>query len=138
MSAALAPLKKGSKNRTKARVRVARCHQHIAAQRNDCLHKLSRTLVNENQVIGLESLKVSNMVRNRKLAKHIQSAAWSTLTQYIAYKAKESQHCKVIMMNPYFPSSHLCSVTGKHLGRKLDLKERHWIVRTAGRNMTGM
>ena len=118
--------KKGSKNRTKARIRVARCHQRITAQRNDHLHKLSRTLVNENQVIGLESLKVANMVRNRKLAKHIHSAAWSTLTQYIAYKAKESQRCKVILMHPYFPSSHLCSVTGKHLGRKLDLRERSW------------
>ena len=77
-------------------------------------------------MIGLESLKVANMVRNRKLAKHIQSAAWSTLSQYIAYKAKESQHCRVILMHPYFPSSHLCAVTGKHLGRKLDLQERHW------------
>lgn len=117
---------KGSKNRTKARIRVAQCHQHVAAQRNDYLHKLSRTLINENQVIGLETLKVVNLLRNRKLAKHIQSAAWSTLSQYIAYKAKESQHCRVILMHPFFPSSHLCSVTGKHLGRKLDLKERHW------------
>ena len=117
---------KGSKNRTKTRIRVAQCHHHVAAQRKDHLHKLSRTLVNENQVIGLETLKVANMVRNRKLAKHIHSAAWSTLLQYIAYKAKESQHCKVVMMHPYFPSSHLCSVTGKHLGRKLDLRERAW------------
>ena len=117
---------KGSKNRTKARIRVAQCHQHITSQRQDYLHKLSRTLINENQVIGLETLKVANMVRNRKLAKHIHSASWSTLTQYIAYKAKESQHCKVIMMNPYFPSSHLCAVTGKRLERKLDLKERSW------------
>ncbi len=118
--------KKGSKNRTKARIRVARCHRHISAQRKDHLHKLSRTLVNENQVIGLESLKVSNMTRNRKLAKHIHSAAWATLSQYIAYKAKESQHCKVIMMHPFFPSSHICAVTGKKLDRKLELKERHW------------
>ena len=122
----LARKQKGSKNRTKARIRVARCHQRIAAQRKDHLHKLSRTLINENQVIGLETLKVANMVRNRKLAKHIQSAAWSTLSQYIAYKAKESQHCRVILMHPYFPSSHLCAVTGKHLDRKLDLQERHW------------
>ena len=115
---------KGSKNRTKARIRVARCHQRISTQRKDHLHKLSRTLVNENQVIGLESLKVSNMVRNRKLAKHIHSAAWATLTRFIAYKAKESQHCKVILMHPFFPSSHICAVTGKKLDRKLDLRER--------------
>ena len=117
---------KGSKNRTKARIRVARCHRRIAAQRNDHLHKLSRTLVNENQVIGLESLKVSNMTRNHKLAKHIHSAAWATLTRFIAYKAKESQHCRVILMHPFFPSSHICAVTGKKLDRKLELRERSW------------
>ena len=66
------------------------------------------------------------MTRNRKLAKHIHSAAWATLTRFIAYKAKESQHCKVIMMNPYFPSSHICAVTGKKLDRKLELRERTW------------
>ena len=118
--------KKGSKNRNKARIRVARCHQRIVAQRNDYLHKLSRTLVNENQVIGLETLKVLNMVRNGILAKHIHSAAWATLTSFIAYKAQESQHCRVILMNPYFPSSHICAATGKKLDRKLDLRERSW------------
>jgi putative transposase len=122
----LARKKKGSKNRTKARIRVAQCHRHISAQRIDHLHKLSRTLVNENQVIGLESLKVSNMTRNRKLAKHIHSAAWATLTRFIAYKAKESQHCRVILMHPFFPSSHICAVTGKKLDRKLELRERTW------------
>jgi putative transposase len=117
---------KGSKNRNKARVRVAQLHTHISAQRNDHLHKLSRRLVNENQVLGIETLRVANMVRNHKLAKHIQSAAWRTLTTHIAYKAKESQHCVVVMMDPYFPSSHLCAATGKHLGRKLALSERTW------------
>ena len=126
MATSSTPLKKGYKYRTKARIRVAQCHQRVAAQRKDHLHKLSRTLVNENQVIGLETLKVANMVRNRKLARHIHSAAWATLTRFIAYKAKESQHCRVILMNPYFPSSHLCAATGKRLERKLELKERHW------------
>lgn len=122
----LARKTKGSANRTKARIRVAKCHQHITNQRKDHLHKLSRTLVNENQVIGIETLKVANMVRNRKLAKHIQSAGWSEFTRQLAYKSAESQHCQLVMVDPYFPSSHLCSSTGLHLGRKLKLSERSW------------
>lgn len=118
--------KKGSSNRNKARLIVATLYERIANQRNDYLHKLSRKLVNENQVIGLETLKVANMLRNHKLAKGIQSASWRTLTNHIVYKAKESQHCVIVMMNQYFLSSHLCSVTGKKLDRKLTLKERQW------------
>lgn len=117
---------KGSNNRNKARLRVASLHSHISNQRLDYLHKISRTLVNENQVIGIEALQIANMVKNRKLSKHIQSAAWGTLTYQLAYKAKESQHCVVVMMHRFYPSSHLCASTGKHIGRKLALKERTW------------
>lgn len=122
----LARKTKGSANRTKARIRVAKCHQRITNQRKDRLHKLSRVLVNENQVIGIETLRVANMIRNRKLAKHIQSASWAELTRQLAYKCAESQHCQLVMVDAYFPSSHLCSSTGLHLGRKLKLFERAW------------
>lgn len=117
---------KGSNNRNKARLKVAKLHSRISNQRKDYLHKLTTSLVNDSQVIGLESLQVSNMLRNHKLAKGIQSASWSMLVSQIAYKAKESQHCVVVMMDKFFPSSHLCSVTGKKLNRKLSLKERSW------------
>jgi putative transposase len=118
--------KKGSKNRNKARIVVAKQHERIANLRNDFLHKLSRKLVNENQVIGVETLKVANMVRNRKLAKSISDVAWSSFTTMLKYKAIESQNCTLVFMDSFFPSSHICSVDGEKLTRKLSLKERSW------------
>lgn len=118
--------KKGSNNRSKAKTSVAKCHAQIANQRNTFLHQLSRKLVNDSQVIGIETLKVSNMIKKQRLSKHIGDASWATLVGYLAYKAKESQHCTIVMVHPYFPSSHLCSATGLHLGRKLSLGERQW------------
>lgn len=122
----LSKKQKGSRNRVKARARVSRLYNHIANARLDHLHKISRTLINENQVIGVESLTVRNMVRNRNLAKHVQDVAWSTLVSQLVYKARESQHCVVVMADAYYPSSHLCSSTGQHLGRRLTLSERSW------------
>lgn len=121
-----------SKNRHKQRQRVAALHAHIAAQRTDHLHKLTRQLINDNQVIGIESLHVAGMVKNRRLSKHIHSAAWSTFTSQLAYKARESQHVSLVMVNRFFPSSHLCAATGYHLGRKLKLSERHWLCPQCG------
>jgi putative transposase len=118
--------KKGSNNRRKANIALAKCHERIRNRRLDQFHKLTRTLVNKNQVIGLENLAVKNMVKNSKLSKSISDASWGTLLKLLSYKAAESQHCTVILVDRYFPSSHLCSNTGKHLGRKLDLKERSW------------
>jgi putative transposase len=118
--------KKESKNRRKAHIALAKCHKRIKDRRLDQLHKLTRTLVNECQVIGLENLAVRYMIKNPKLSKSIQDASWSTLLKLLSYKAAESQHCNIVLVDRYYPSSHLCSVTGKHLGRKLDLKERSW------------
>ena len=122
----LARRKKGSANRKKARLAVAKQHERIANLRNTFHHQLSRRLVNQNQVIGLEGLKVANMLGNRKLSKHIADAAWSAFAQKLAHKVAESQHATLVQMDPFYPSSHLCSVTGQRLDRKLDLKERDW------------
>lgn len=118
--------KKGSSNRSKAKRKVALCYRYIANKRSTHLHQLSRKLVNDSQVIGIETLNIKGMVRNGKLAKHITDASWGKLIRQLAYKARDSQHCSIVMMHPYFPSSHLCSATGLHLGRKLELSERKW------------
>ena len=117
---------KGSKNRTKAGHRVAIIHAHIANARRDHHHQLSRRLVNDCQVIGIESLGIKGMVKNHCLAKSISDAAWGTLISFIAYKARESQHCTVVSMDTFFPSTHLCSGCKKRLDRKLKLSERGW------------
>lgn len=122
----LARKQKGSRNRYKSLIRIATLHERIANARNDHLHKLSRRLVNENQIIGMEALRVSSMVKNRHLAKHIQDASWRRLRTMLEYKVVESQHATLVLMDTFFPSSHLCSVTGKRLDRKLDLRERTW------------
>jgi putative transposase len=117
---------KGSNNREKARIKVAKLHQRISNMRNDFLHKLSRQLVNENQVIGIETLRVKNMMRNRSLAKHIADASWNQFVRYLTYKVEESQHCILVKMEAFYPSTHICSVCDTKLDRKLDLKERKW------------
>lgn len=117
---------KGSNNRNKARIAVAKQYERISNLRKNHLHQLSRSLINENQVIGIESLKVANMVKNRRLSKSISDASWSTLTNMLMYKTVESQHTILVMMDAFYPSSHICSTTGEKLDRKLKLSERSW------------
>lgn len=101
---------KGSNRRKKARKLVARVHQRVANSRSDFLHKLSRKLVNENQVIIVENLAVRNMVRNHCLAKSISDAGWGRFCTMLQYKAE--QEGKVYQaVDRFFPSSHLCNVT---------------------------
>jgi putative transposase len=81
--------KKGSKNRRKARTKVARCHEKIANQRKDFLHKKSYNLVTGHDVIVMEDLQVRNMAQNRHLAKSIHDASWSTFQKYVEYKCQK-------------------------------------------------
>jgi len=116
---------KGSNNRNKSRVKVAKLHKRITNQRNDFLHKLSRRLVNENQVISVESLNVKGMVRNHHLARSISDVSWGRFIDYLSYKALESHHCSILMMSPFYPSSKLCSnCKTEYTGLKLS--ERQW------------
>lgn len=123
---ALSRCVKGSRNRNKARLKVARLHERIRNTRADFQHKLSRRLINDNQVIAVEKLMVANMIKNRKLAKHIGDASWSSFTNMLNYKAMESQHTTVVYVSTWYPSSHICHVTRQQLDRKLSLSERHW------------
>ena len=101
---------KGSNRSTKARKLVARVHQKIANSRNDFLHKLSRKMVDENQVIIVENLAVRNMVKNHCLAKSISDAGWGRFCTLLKYKAE--QDGKIYQeVDRLFPSSHLCHVT---------------------------
>ena len=118
--------KKGSKNREKARIKVALVHERISNCRKDFLHKLSSDLVNKNQVIGLELLKVSNMVKNHKLAKSISDASWSEFVTMLRYKAAASGNTTLVFMNQWYPSTHICSNTGMKLEIKLKLSDRQW------------
>jgi putative transposase len=115
---------KASKRRTKARRIVARVHERIANIRKDFQHKLSRKLVNENQVIVVEDLAVKNMVRNHKLAKAISDCAWSEFTRQLKYKS-EKEGKTYLEINRFFPSSKMCNVCLNQVD-SLPLDIRSW------------
>ena len=117
--------RKGSGGREKARRAVARQHEQIANQRRDFIHKLSRRLVDENQVIWIEDLNVKGMLANRHLAKSISDAGWSEFTRQLEYKG-EWYGCRVSKADRFFPSSKRCHVCG-HINQALRLANREWV-----------
>jgi putative transposase len=118
----LAKKKLGSKNRIKAKQKVARIHAKISDCRMDNLHQLSRRLINENQVVCVESLKVKNMIRNPKLSKSIADAGWGRFVKMLGYKADWGGRT-VVAINQFFPSSKRCSGCG-HINDELTLDVR--------------
>lgn len=114
----------GSKNRAKARQKVARLHAKISDCRMDRLHKLSRQIVNENQVICVESLKVKNMLRHRSLAKSISDAGWGEFVRQMAYKAEWAGR-QLVKVDQWYPSSKRCSACG-HVMLEMPLQVRAW------------
>ncbi len=123
---------KGSKNRTKQRVKVAKIHEHIAQQRSHYLHNLTTKIIRENQAIGIERLTVTNMVKNRHLAKHIADAGWGEFRRQLEYKTIASQHCTLVEANPYFPSTQVCNCCGHKPKQKLKLSTRSWLCEYCG------
>lgn len=115
---------KGSRNRDKARLKVARIHAAIRDSRRDFLHQLTTQLVRENQTIVAESLAVKNMVKNPKLAKAISDAGWGELTRQLAYKALWYGR-NFVQLDRWFPGSKTCSKCG-HIVEKLPLNVREW------------
>ncbi|WP_448527826.1 RNA-guided endonuclease InsQ/TnpB family protein [Parathermosynechococcus lividus] len=106
----------------KARILLARVHSKVSRTREDFLHKLSRKIVNENQVIVVESLTVKNMVKNHSLAKSISDAGWGMFCTMLKYKA-EAEGKIYLEVGRFFPSSHLCSESLLPLP-KMDLSVR--------------
>jgi putative transposase len=113
---------KTTNKRRKAKKALARVHSKITRVREDFLHKLSRKIVNENQVIVLEDLAVKNMVKNHNLAKAISDVGWGQFATMLKYKA-ESEGKVYLEVDRFFPSSHLCSNTLKRVP-KMDLSVR--------------
>ncbi len=124
---AMARKEKGSANRAKARLKVARVHARITDRRCDLLHKLSTTIVRENQTIVIEDLTVRNMVKNHSLARAISDAAWRQFRTMLEYKA-DWYGRNLVVVDRWFPSSKLCSTCGA-LAERMPLSTRTWTCR---------
>lgn len=121
---ALSRCKKGSKGRAKARLKLAKANERVAYGRENFQHQLSRQLIDENQAVIVETLRIKNMLKNRKLARSISDAGWGALVGKIAYKAKASgKH--LIKIDQWFASSKTCSVCQKKQD-SMPLNVRSW------------
>jgi putative transposase len=121
---------KGSRNREKARRKVAKIHEEIRDSRSDYLHKLTTRLVRENQTLVVEDLSVKGMVRNRKLAKPISDCAWGEFVSQLDYKCQWYGRT-LVKVDQWFPSSKLCSSCG-HKVNSMPLDVREWTCPKCG------
>lgn len=121
----------GSKRREKARIKVARLHEHIANQRKDQLHKLTTQLVRENDIICIEDLNVAGMVRNHHLAKAISDVGMGEFRRQLQYKC--NWYGKTLVeIDRFYPSSQICSCCGYQNHDVKDLSIREWTCPNCG------
>lgn len=117
---------KGSSNRNKARIKVARLHEHIANQRKDAMHKLTTELVRDNDVICIEDLNVKGMLKNHYLAKSVTDASFAEFRRQLEYKSAWYGKT-VVVIDRFYPSSQLCSCCGYKNADTKNLSVRSWI-----------
>ena len=117
---------RGGSNWDKARIKVARLYERITNQRKDMLNKLSSELVRKYDVICIEDLQVSNMIKNHNLAQSISDASWSEFVRQLEYKSKWYGK-ELIKVDKFFPSSQTCNVCGYINKATKNLAVRAWI-----------
>ena len=121
---------KGSNGFEKQKLKVAKIHEKIASCRLDTLHKVSRKLVNEFDIIVCEDLNVKGMIKNHKLSKHIADASWGNFVTLLQYKC-DWYGKELVKVNRFYPSSKTCSECG-WINQDLNLSMRHWTCKSCG------
>ena len=121
----LSKKQKGSNNRNKIRIKLAKVYEKITNQRTNYLHQITSKLVNENQVICIEDLNVKGMLKNHKLAKSIQELSLYNFRRQLEYKCR-CHGRQLIIIDRFYPSSKTCYNCG-YIYKDLKLSEREWI-----------
>ena len=121
---------KGSKNREKARIKLARFEKHIADSRKDYIEKETLRLVRSYDVIGIEDLNLQGMMKFSHNAKNYVDTSWYTFTQKLIWKS-QFNNCIVIKSDRFYPSSKTCNHCG-YINQNLTLKDRKWICPNCG------
>ena len=122
---------KGSNNRNKARIRLAKAYKKINDKKQHYLHQVSNTLINENQVICMEDLNVKGMLRNHKLAESIQEMNFGEFKRILEYKANWYNR-KIVYVDRFYPSSKTCHNCG-YINKDLKLSDRQWVCPQCGK-----
>lgn len=115
---------KGSASRAKARLQVAKCHEKVANARADFQHKLSRSIIDDNQAVIVETLKAANMMKNHSLARAIGDASWNSFILKLEYKAAAAG-VHLVKIDQWFASSKTCHCCG-HKAPEMPLNVRFW------------
>ena len=114
---------KGSNNRNKARIKLAKTYKKISDRKQYYLHKVSNSLINENQIICMENLNVKGMIKNHKIAESILEMNFGEFRRILEYKAKWYNR-KIVFVDRFYPSSKICSCCGyKYKDLTLDIRE---------------
>ena len=114
---------KGSNNRNKARIKLAKTYKKISDRKQYYLHKVSNSLINENQVICMENLNVKGIIKNHKIAESILEMNFGEFRRILEYKAKWYNR-KIVFVDRFYPSSKICSCCGyKYKDLTLDIRE---------------
>lgn len=121
---------KGSNNRNKTRIKLAKQYKKINDRKQYYLHLVSNSLINENQVICMEDLNVKGMLRNHKLAESIQEINFGEFKKILEYKAKWYNR-RIVFVNRFYPSSKTCNHCG-YINKQLKLSDRQWICPGCG------
>ena len=121
---------KGSNNRNKARIKLAKLNETIRNRKLDYLHKVSNVLLDENQVIVMEDLNVKGMVKNHKLSESISEMNFGEFKRILEYKALWYGR-NIVYADRWFPSSKKCNHCG-YINKELKLSDRQWICPLCG------